>query len=135
LRAFDLPEPGDFVYCRFPHTGLPGPGPKLRPALVLQVGDIDGEPFVRVAYGTSQKTDRLHAGELLMSGEDGAAYALSGLAYPTKFDLGRVVELPYNDIWFGVPPRAPFGQTPKLGVLHPNLMRRAKAAFVAARRG
>jgi hypothetical protein len=102
---------------------------------VLQVGSVDGEPYVRVAYGTSQKTDRLHAGEFLVSSQDGAAYAVSGLAYPTKFDLRRAIELPYTDTWFGVPPRAPFGQTPKLGLLHPALMRRAKAAFMAAKRG
>jgi hypothetical protein len=135
LRTFDPPEPGDIVYCRFPQTGLPGPGLKPRPALVLQVGSADGKPYVRVAYGTSQKTDRLHAGEFIVSAQDGAAYAVSGLAYPTKFDLGRALELPFNDTWFGVPPRVPFGQTPKLGVLHPSLMRRAKAAFVAAKRG
>ena len=102
---------------------------------MLQVGNVDREAGVRVAYGTSQKTDRLHAGEFLISPQDGAAYAVSGLAYPTKFDLGRAIELPYNDVWFDVPPRAPFGQTPKLGLLHPSLMRRARAAFVAAKRG
>jgi hypothetical protein len=133
LRTFDPPEPGDIVWCRFPHSGLPGPGPKPRPALVLQVGSANDEPYVHIAYGTSQKTGSLHAGEFLIAPQDAAAYAVSGLAYPTKFDLGRTLELPYNDTWFGVPPRAPFGQTPKLGVLHPSLMRRAKAAFEAAK--
>ncbi len=134
MRTFDPPEPGDIVYCRFPQSGLPGPGPKPRPALVLQVGEVDGGAFVRVAYGTSKKTGRLQAGEFLVSPQDGAAYAVSGLAYPTKFDLGRAFDLPFNDTWFNVPPRAPFGQNPKLGLLHPSLMRRAKAAFAATKR-
>jgi hypothetical protein len=55
------------------------------------------------------------------------AYALSGLSFPTKFDLRSVKELPYSEEWFR-------GQTPRPGVLHPGLMRRAKAAFIAARR-
>jgi len=42
--------------------------------------------------------------------------------------------LPYSEDWFRVLPHAPYGQTPRLGVLHPWLMRRASAAFNAARR-
>jgi len=59
-------------------------------------------------------------------------FAESGLSYPTKFDLGKTFELDYNDIWFGVPPQAPYGQNPKLGILHPSLFRRAMAAHTAA---
>ena len=128
------PEPGDIVYCRFPEKGLPGPAPKPRPALVLTVGEIDGNPHVAVAYGTSQNMDRLYPGEFLIRPADGEAYTLSGLSAPTKFDLRGVKELPYNEQWFRVPPGAPHGQTPRLGVLHPSLMRRAKAAFAAASR-
>lgn len=61
-----LPEPGDFVWCRFPR--LPGfpdtPGPKLRPALVIAVSDADHE--VMVVYGTSQKTDKIYPTEFLL---------------------------------------------------------------------
>jgi len=49
-----------------------------------------------------------------------------------EFNLGETFELDFNDEWFAVPPGTPHGQTPKLGVLHPSLMRRAKAAFDAA---
>jgi hypothetical protein len=55
------------------------------------------------------------------------------LSYPTKFDTARSVFLPYDDEWFAVPAGAPYGQTPTLGVLHPSLVRRAKAAFDAGR--
>jgi hypothetical protein len=34
----------------------------------------------------------------------------------------------------GVPPGAPHGQTPKLGILHPSLMHRAQAAYAARRK-
>ena len=132
MRFFPAPQPGDIVYCRFPQRGLPGPAPKPRPALVLAVGELEGNPHVEVAYGTSQHTDRLHSGEFLIAPADGDAYALSGLSYPTKFDFRNRKELPYSEEWFRVPPHAPHGQTPKLGVLHPSLVRRARAAFDAS---
>jgi len=133
LTFFALPEPGDIVYCRFPEKGIPGPGPKPRPALVLAIGEVDGKPSVRIAYGTSQNTGRLHSGEFLISTADGEAYTLAGLSDPTKFDLRNTKELPYDEQWFRVPPQAPHGQTPKLGILHPSLVRRAKAAYDAGR--
>ena len=94
----------------------------------------DLAPLFRVlaAYGTSQKIDKLYAGEFRIAPQDGEAYALSGLSYPTKFNLATVVELPYTTEWFAVPPTAPFGQSPKLGVLHPSLIRRVAAAWKAA---
>jgi hypothetical protein len=86
---------------------------------------------VRVAYGTSQKVDRLYAGEFSITPTDGQAYRLAGLSYPTKFDLSACVELPYCTPWFDVPPAAPFGQSPQIGVLHPSLVDRARAAWNA----
>jgi len=132
-RSFPLPQAGDIVWCRFPHWGLPTPGPKPRPALVVDIGRLRNEPAVEVAYGTSQKIDRLYAGEFSIVEEDGDAFAASGLTYATKFDTLRSVFLPYHDEWFAVPPGAPHGQTPKLGVLHPSLLHRAKAAYDAGR--
>ena len=131
---FKPPQPGDIVWCRFPQLNVPGPGPKPRPALVIAVGDADAKPVVRVAYGTSQKTDQLYAGEFAILPTEADAFTESGLSYATKFDLGKTFELDYNDIWFGVPPQAPYGQHPKLGILHPSLLRRAKAAHTAASR-
>jgi len=131
--AWPEPTAGALVWCRFPESPHLKPGRKSRPALVLTVFD-DLAPLFRVlvAYGTSQKTDKLYAGEFRIAPKDGEAYALSGLSYPTKFNLAKVVELPFSTVWFAVPPLAPFGQTPKLGVLHPNLMRRVAAAWKAA---
>jgi len=129
---FPVPQPGDIVWCRFPEDKLSAPGPKARPALVLRVGEDAGHPMVEVAYGTSQKVDTLYAGEFAITPADRAAYEAAGLSRPTKFNLGETFELDFNGEWFAVPPGAPHGQTPKLGVLHPSLMRRAKAAFDAA---
>ncbi len=80
----------------------------------------------------------LYAGEFAILPEDKAAYVVSGLSHATKFDLSKTNELDYNSLWFGVPPGAPHGPTPKLGLLHPSFMRRAQAAWaevVRAARG
>jgi hypothetical protein len=124
-------EAGEIVWCHFPERIEPGPKP--RPALVVTVFDDQAPRWVlRVAYGTSKNTDSLRRGEFLISDRDAAAYGLAGLSYPTKFSFQDTVDLPYNSDWFKVPPGAPNGQTPKLGMLHPCLMRRVRAAWEAA---
>jgi len=133
IHWWPSPAAGEIVWCHFPQDAKLEPGPKPRPALVVKVFD-DHLPhcYVLVAYGTSQKTNQLRSGEFLISNLDAAAYRLAGLSYPTKFNFHSVVELPFNDQWFKPPPHAPHGQIPKLGVLHPSLMRRVQAAWEAA---
>ena len=127
-----LPAPGDIVWCRFPQE-LGVPGPKPRPALVLGVGFSDSEKdSVRVAYGTTKRVNEKLGGEFEITQNDGPAFELSGLSHPTKFDLRKTHVLPYTEEWFAVPPNPRYGVSPKLGTLHPNLMRRAEAAFKAA---
>jgi hypothetical protein len=127
------PQAGAIAWCRFPDTPALEPAPKPRPALLLTVFDDDAPQFrVLVAYGTSQKVNRLYAAEFAITPQDGAAFELAGLSFPTKFNLLKTVELPFSTPWFDVPPAAPFGRFPQLGVLHPNLMRRATAAWQAA---
>jgi hypothetical protein len=130
---FSAPSPGDIVWCRFPQGKLRGPAPKARPALVLRVGEDRGHTVVEVAYATSQKVDSLFAGEFAITPADRTVYEAAGLSHPTKFNLGETFELDYSEAWFAVAPGAPHGQTPTLGILHPSLVRRAKAAFDAAR--
>lgn len=132
-RWFSAPRPGDIVWCRFPRDKLPSPGPKPRPALVLRVGEYEGRTVVEVAYGTSQKVDALYAGEFAITPSERAAYDAAGLSYPTKFNLAETFELDFNDTWFSVAPGAPHGQTPKLGILHPSLVRCVEAAARAAK--
>ena len=120
------PTPGDIVWCRFPQD-LPMPGPKPRPALVLKCGLAEDKPAVLVAYGTSQNTQQLYAGEFAIYPTDDVAYRRSGLSFATKFNLKKTVQLPYNNIWFSPPPVGS-GITPKLGELHPLLVKRLHAA-------
>jgi hypothetical protein len=55
---------------------------------------------------------------------------MAGLSFDTKFDLRNIVELPWDDYFFAVPPNHCYGQPPKLGSLHMAM----KKAFVSAAR-
>lgn len=91
-------------------------GPKPRPALVCDVTEREDGVAVTVAYGTSQKLNRLHAGEFAITRQDQpAAYACAGLSFDTKFDLGQLVELPWSQTFFAVPVHAPFWATAQAG--------------------
>ncbi len=128
------PVPGDLVWCRFPELPDKAPSPKPPPALILAVETREDGVVVKVVYGTSQRVDRLRTGEFsIVKSRHPDAFALAGLSYDTKFDFKVVVELPWSEAFFKVPPRAAHGPTPKLGTLHPSLMRAAQAAHDAAR--
>lgn len=126
------PTAGEIVWCHFPDNV--NPRSKPRPALIFAVFDDDAPQFeVRVAYGTSQRTTTLYRGEFaILRDRNLAAYDAAGLCFDTKFDFKRTLDLPYTTEWFSVPPAAPHGQTPKLGMLHPSLVRVVQAAFRAA---
>ena len=125
------PTAGDIVWCLFPDYIHPRPKP--RPALVLAVFDDDAPQFhVKVAYGTSQRTTSLYKGEFaILRQQHGAAFEAAGLSFDTQFDMKQALDLPYSTEWFSVPPAAPHGQTPRLGTLHPSLVRAAGAAYQA----
>ena len=82
---------GDIVWCHFPDNIHPKPKP--RPGLIVSTKEDDeGMIFVSVAYGTSQKTDRLFSGEFrIAKSEQPSAYTSAGLSYDTKFDLRNVL--------------------------------------------
>ena len=134
LSWWGEPTAGEIVWCHFPDSI--NPRPKPRPALVLVVFDDDAPLFnVRVAYGTSQRTTTLHRGEFaILRDRNRAAYDAAGLSFDTKFDLKQAVDLPYTAEWFSVPPSEPNGQCPKLGTLHPSLVRAVQAAFLATKK-
>jgi hypothetical protein len=132
--TWKAPDPGDIVWCHFPEIPDSNPGPKPRPALITTVVTREDGVVVRVVYGTSQRVDRLRAGEFpILKARSPAAFALAGLAFDSKFDFKTVLDLPWTEQFFKVAPRTPHGQTPRLGTLHPSLMRAAKAAHDAAR--
>lgn len=114
-----LPAPGDIVWCQFPQSiGMPGPKP--RPALVIAVSPTDHA--VRIAYGTSKKTNKIYQNEFVLDPKD-IGFIDSGLTTRTKFDLSNIVQVPFNSIWFSAH-RGFYASTPlpKMGVLHPSYM-------------
>lgn len=128
------PSPGDIVWCRFPELPRQSPGPKPRPALVLEVMEREDGVEIAVVYGTSQRVDKLSAGEFAITRlRHAAAYKAAGLSYDTKFDFKQTARLPWNDVFFAVPPGAPIGQRPLMGNLHASVVRAAAAAHAADR--
>ncbi len=132
-QTWQLPAPGDIVWCLFPEVPDVEPGPKPRPALVMSIERREDGDLVSVVYGTSQHLTRLKTGEVAITqAKHAAAYALAGLAYDTKFDFKVVVDLPWSDRYFKVPVRNPHGNTPKIGTLHATIVRAFHAAHCAA---
>ena len=127
---------GDILWCHFPELPEVDPRPKPRPALVAQVTIRDDGAVVAVVYGTSQRMDRLLPGEFASrKAQNPAAFALAGLSFDTKFNFKQMVEVPWADAFFKVPPRAMHGQNPILGTLHPSMMQAARASYLAAAGG
>lgn len=63
--------------------------------------DSEAMIFVNIAYGTSQKTNRLYSGEFLIAKfKNPVAYATAGLSDDTKFDLNRLWVVPFIDKYF-----------------------------------
>ena len=79
----------------------------------------DGESplHVQIAYGTSRKTLDKYSGEFTIGPDDGAVFIQTGLTVATKFDLARLVWLPYDSHWFKPRTGAGASKTPKLGYL------------------
>ena len=132
MSQWRAPAPGDIVWCYFPELPHRHPGPKPWPALVQAVEVREDGVVVTVAYGTTQGLNRLYSGEFAIRKQQHPdAYASAGLSYDTKFDFRKTIELPWTGEFFAVPPNAPHGQHPKLGVLHASLMRQVQAAHGA----
>jgi hypothetical protein len=132
-QPWPLPAPGDVVWCLFPYLPELEPGPKPRPAIVLGVERKEDGAVLQVVYGTSQAVTRLKTGEFAISKlKEPAAYAQAGMAYDTKFDFKKTIELPWTDRYFKSAPHKPYGNTPKLGTLHATVLRAVEAAYRAA---
>jgi hypothetical protein len=68
--------------------------------LVLFIYDDDHA--VEIAYGTSQKLDKIYRGEFLISAND-PGFQGTGLRKSTKFDLNNRVIVPFDNEWFTPP--------------------------------
>lgn len=134
---FPLPMAADIVLCRFPEDLVrPSPGPKPRPAILLQVfpplPNKPGVYRVKVCYATSNRT-KLYPSEIEITAADHPVeYRSAGLSSDTKFDLAKIILLDYTHEWFAVPFAPMHGPVPKLGTVHALTMPRLSAAFKVA---
>lgn len=94
---------------------------------MISIFDDRSPIAVRVAYGTSQRVDRLRAGEFSITRADADDFEAAGLSLDTKFDLGATVVLIYAELAF---PCAPARKgTPVLGRLTKRAELRALRAY------
>lgn len=130
-----VPAAGALVWCNFPTELDAGvPGPKNRPALVLKTRyatDPPGDRFyVQVAYGTSVLKTGRRPDDFVIA--NSVMIDLMRLPKATRFDLDRIVWLPWARPWFV--PRSqddPF-VTPVLSVL-PDQMKKILGWTMARR--
>jgi hypothetical protein len=91
----------DIVACWFPDEGG-GVGSKLRPCLVTAVlrSEQSRDYACRIAYGTTTlKIVQRSRLDLII--QDAIDLQQMGLARPTRFDLDKLVVLPWIDTFFG----------------------------------
>lgn len=100
-----LPAPYDLVWCRFPlQEDLGNPGPKPRPAVVLNVAvDQDaGEGEVQLVYGTTNLKMAQRPRDCFVTNL--AEMDTCGLNKATRFDLDKVAWVPWAEEWFAILP-------------------------------
>lgn len=81
---------GTVMFVWMPENGYArthAPGPKYRPVLVVDADNQTGE--LKVAYGTSQRTNQCGRGEITFTPSE-----LPKLTKPTKFCLGTAYWVP-----------------------------------------
>lgn len=102
FKNHPTPVAGDIVLCYYPEREDPTkPGPKARPCIVLAetVGE-DGKPVLHLVAGTSKKLDRLFPHEFIVKASDMPFDdSTSGLRVDTKFDMSRLIQVPYTEKW------------------------------------
>lgn len=91
------PDAGAIYRCWFPNSETVfAKGDKFRPVLLMQVRRREDETLeVFVAYGTSQRTDRIGRGEFVVRKSP-----TLGLEADTKFTLAKACWLPVTEHWF-----------------------------------
>jgi hypothetical protein len=100
-----LPAPYDIVWCRFPeHVDLGEPGPKPRPAIVLNVAaDAEaGESEVQLVYGTGKLKFAKRPRDFFVTNV--AEMDACGLSKATRFDLDNIAWIPWEVHWFDILP-------------------------------
>lgn len=121
--ASTLPAPLDIVLCLFPeHLDLGKPGPERRPGLIIKTAisetGLRGEVYVM--YGTTRLKSDQRPDDLFVQNYQEMYEA--GLHKATRFDLDKVLWLPWAAEFFGKPDH-PHYYSPVIGHLPENSTR------------
>lgn len=126
-----IPKPLDIVWCRFPEAENPNkPGPKSRPGLVrsLALNKDQTKAIVEVTYGTTKLKSINRALDLHI--QNLSCIEACGLERATRFDLDRIIWMPWTKEYFEPAP----GYTRAIiGHLDPNSLMQLEALKVARR--
>jgi len=100
LPISTLPAPYDIVWSRFPdHHSIGEPGPKPRPAIVLNASTHDdGTGEVQLIYGTTNL--KMHERRQDFFVANNADMDACGLYRATRFDLDQIAWIPWAEEWF-----------------------------------
>ena len=95
--AHDAPTALDVVWCRFPFVeDLNNPAPKARPGLVRRVVRKEGQLFVEVSFGTSNRKKYSDHDLYIANLQD---MIDAGLPQATVFVLDRTAVIPWAKEW------------------------------------
>ncbi len=136
VKVFAAPSAGDFVIFRWIKTDNAGVvSEKIRPAIILRVFEADrAGSFIRVSlvYGTTRGGPLQDTEFSIERARHPAEFARSGLYRDGRFDMLKLVTCGWTDQNFAIPKNPRFGETPKIGSIHPRTTERLKAAHLAA---
>lgn len=122
-----IPLVNDICLAYFPYVEDDGrPSTDIHPVLVLARGKKpDGQVCLFVAYGSSRGLGHAAENNLVIDDVSTPPGSLTGLLYPTRFDLSRTRFLPYDTAYFHV---AVAKRTPVIGSLPAELIPALEAA-------
>ncbi len=136
VKVFAAPSAGDFVIFRWIKTDSAGVvTEKTRPAIILRVFEADRpNGFIRVSllYGTTKGGPLQDHEFSIERARHPAEFARAGLYRDGRFDVLKIQTCGWTDQNFTIPKNPRFGQTPKIGSIHPKTTERLKAAYLAA---
>lgn len=118
--AGTIPAPASIVWCNFPEDIAPRqPGPKPRPGLVFKVRYASEPPddrfLVLIAYGTSKLKLNRRPNDFTVA--NATTLDILRLPQATRFDLDRILWLPWARPFFSPRDRRDLFSTPTLSVL------------------
>lgn len=137
MKTFPAPSIGDVVLLKATFRDDNGElRMKVRPAIVLKVNEPNRLiPSMSVVVCRGTTSDRpVQAWEFAVTrSHHRKEFDRAGIDKDTTFKMLDLITVPWNDTCFVIPGNRRFGETPKIGSLHPSSEARLEEAFHQAR--